>query len=131
MLFLVLSLGLRSNCCRFALSYCGIALSRVAFCLCFALTCCGIALSRVAFCRKLLGDSNFEAPVLRQAIGELQLDGFRFAPSYWGSATSSLPLGELEFAGFAACQTTGEFQLVGYCAVSSSSGISTCRTVLP
>ena len=45
----------------------------MACCFCFALTWCGIALSRVAFYRKLLGDSNFEAPVLRQAIGELQL----------------------------------------------------------
>ena len=80
--FFVFLVGLRSNCCGFVLSYCGIALSRVAFCFCFALTCCGIALSKVAFCRKVLGDSNFEAPVLRQAIEELQLAGFRFAPSY-------------------------------------------------
>ena len=129
MLFLlfvcVFLVGLRSNCCGFVSSYCGIALSRVAFCFCFALTCCGIALSRVAFCRKLLGDSNFEAPVLRQAIGELQFARFRFAPSYWEECNFESPvlrqklLGELEFAGFAACQTAGEFQLVGYCAVSS------------
>ena len=66
----VFLLGLRSNCCRFASSYCGIVLSRVAFCFRLALTCCGIALSRVAFCHKVLGESNFEAPVLRQTIGE-------------------------------------------------------------
>ena len=78
------------------------ALSRVAFCRKllgdsnFEGSYWGIAISRVSFCPKLLGECNFESPVLRQKL-----------------------LGELEFAGLAACQTTGEFQLVGYCAVSS------------
>ena len=122
--FFVFLLGLRSNCCRFALSCCGIALSRGAFCFCFALTCCGIALSRVAFCRKLLGDSNFEAPVLRQISG-IAISRVSFCLKLLGECNFESPvlrqqlLGELEFAGFAACQTTGEFQLVGYCAVSS------------
>ena len=51
----------------------------------------------------------------------MQLTGFRFAPKLLEECNFESPvfrqqlLGELEFAGFAACQTTGEFQLVGYC----------------
>ena len=36
------------------------------------------------FCIKLLGNGNFEAPVLCQAIGELLSAGSGFASSYWG-----------------------------------------------
>ena len=61
---------------------------------CLASSYWGIAISRVSFCPKLLGECNFESPVLRQKL-----------------------LGELQFGSFAVCQTAGEFQLVGNCAV--------------
>ena len=102
------------------------------FCCCFTSSHWGIATSRVAFCAKLLAECNFETPVLCQAIGELQLAGFRVAPSYWGSAILSPVLcqaiGELQFAvlrcfkplgnhnsqGFALCQA-GYWFAPNYC----------------
>ena len=78
----------------------------------------------MAFCRKLLGDSNFKAPVASSYWG-IAISRASFCPKLLGACNFESPvlrqklLGELEFAGFAACQTTGEVQLVGYCAVSS------------
>ena len=83
----------------------------------------------MAFCRKLLGDSDFEAPVLCQDIRELQLAAFRFAPSYWGSAISSLLsgvklLGNCNLQGLALFQAIVELQIAGFRAVPSQVGNS-------
>ena len=70
----------------FASSYCGITISRVPFCQAIW----GRAISRLPSCVKLFG--NLQGLALLEAIGELQIAGFRFSSSYWGSLLSCVKL---------------------------------------
>ena len=99
---------------------------------------------RVLLCVKLLGNFclgitwpyNFEAPVLRQASGELQLGGCCFASSkvledysLQGAVCPKL-LGDCNFEARASCHAIGEMQLAGACFASRSSsycGVPSCR----
>ena len=65
----------------------------------------GVPICRVLFCLKLLGDDNFQDPVLCQIIGEYNLQGL------------------------ASCQTIGEFQFERFCVVSSLWGVPTCSAL--
>ena len=69
------------------------------------------------------------ATVLRQAIGQIQLAGSRFAPSYCGSALLSCVklLGNCSSQGFA---LTGRMQFRVSCLVSRYCGITICRVLL-
>ena len=93
-------------------SYWGIAISRVSFCpkLLGNYTLQGVALLGNS---ELLGECNFEAPFLRQALGELP-KGFALCPA----------AEDFQLVEYGLPQTIGGVQFPGSCRVSSSCGIT-------
>ena len=91
----------------------------------------GIAIGSVSFCPKLLGECNFESPVLCQATGELQFAGSCFVSSYCGVTNCRVlrcakPSGEFQH-----CRVLFDPKLLGECnfeapALSSYCVITNC-----